>query len=114
MRLIKVISTVVLFFLSINVAQAAYSWGASNIVERYFPVNDQIVYIRLAAAAPNPAGCSSDYYYAISSDNPNFEEYQKMALTAIAAGLKLRVAVENGAGDCHNGHPKVNRMYIHK
>jgi len=97
-----------------NNAQAAYSWAVGpDTVDRYYPVVGTIVYVHMDGEMHNPAGCSSNYYYSIRSSHPEFEEYKKMILTAKAAGLKLRMAIEKDAGACDGAYPKINRMYMY-
>ena len=104
-------STLLMGLLSAGTAQAAYVWADLDTVDRYMPTS-QVMYIHMNNTMINPAGCVSDYYYAVDASDPNFDEYKRMSQTAIVSGKRLRIAIEDTQGDCQGSYPKINRMYM--
>ena len=106
----KVGLALITFFLVSGVVQAATQWTSSNKVSRYYPKAD--TFIQTEGTMINPAGCGSGNYYGLDSTHPQYEEYQRVLLTALASGKKVTIAVHSDTGDCVGAYPMIDRIWI--
>lgn len=97
--------------LSTQHALAGTKYAGSATVARYYPVSGSQAYFMLNGGIMiNPAGCSSGYYYSVPATHPEYAEYKKIILTAVASGKKIGVYLWDNK--CEGPHSSVYSIFI--
>jgi hypothetical protein len=97
-------------FLFIQNVSATSVWVGTVTVGHYYPISGVSLF-KMTGSHQNPAGCSSDFWYAVDPENPSAEDYKKLLLTAVAAGKKVAVFLHDD--QCvWDAYPSVYSMHI--
>lgn len=75
--------------------------------------NSGQTFIKVEDTMINPAGCVSNFWYAIPVSDPAHDDYLSMAMTAMASGKTLSIYISDTA--CYGGaHPTITGIIANR
>lgn len=106
----KVLLSAMLVTLPLAGHAGSHVWSDWYPVKYVYTYSEGTVFIGLdpASAHPNPAGCASSSWLRVLPSQVNVKEMYQMALTAQAAGLKIRAYI--AGTECAGNYPKIYHL----